>query len=210
MKGFEKYIKGIDLNLEDDIAQAFIDIQTMSYKFIIRDTDGYLPVNININNNYYNIFKNNYNGYNYTDLRNLNCQTKDIINSIIHKDIKSIRRMKKNANRIRKEMQRLNRKGYFGIKDITNKNSAFRNFYLAIRESFIIYRNSLTEEMFKAIPDNLYIEINGKKYLIKKLFCININNNKYYIDKNIHVSKSNMRSLQYIIAQYIFNELHKR
>lgn len=209
MSGFYEIIRKLPENSVDDRNEALIGIQSKAYKYIMNKEEYKKSLEINVNNFIYNIYKDDFNNLNLAIMNELPTEIISILNKVVHKDMKSIRRMKKNASRIRREMLKTYKNNFSRLENNDELKTAINCFYLAIRETFIIFRYTLSKNAFGAIPSNLSIILNNVKYRIGDIYIFNNITQKYNINSKIVTSKSNMKKLQYIIAPYIYSKMHK-
>lgn len=78
--------------------------------------------------------------------------------------------------------------------------------YHSYREALINIRTRLRTKLFEAIPSDLsLVLVNGKSIIVKDLYAFEELKKCYVLDKNIQMSKTDLRNLQILIMPYIFN-----
>ena len=213
--GFIKVVKDLPEYLVNDRIDALINIQSKAYKSILVRTE--LDHDLLVNNTgLFNLFKDDYNSVTIYMMKHLSEDTKKLIRHVVYTTHrKSIKRTKKNASRIRKEMK----KAYISCFPNDVNKIDFLNsvdiFYSAIKDSFIISRRRLSVEAYNAIPDSLteVCEANNKTYLIKDAFVLNQTTGKYHFldtmsNPDIYLTNSDLRNINRTIAPYIFDVIH--
>lgn len=214
--GFIKAVREFPEHLTKDRLDALIDIQSKAYKFILADKEQGYCLLVNSHNSFFVLFKDDYNSKTVYIMRHLSEDSKKLIRRVVYAtNCKSIKRAKKNASRIRKEMKKVYN---LCFSKVVNKNEfldAVDIFYYAIKDTFIISRRRLSVEAYNAIPDNL-TEVcvsNNMTYLIKDAFVLNQATGKYHFSDTlsnpaIHLTNSDLRNINRTIAQYIFDVIH--
>lgn len=149
-------------------------------------------------------------------IKHLSEDTKKLIRRVVYMtNKKSIKRTKKNASRIRKEIKKVCKLCFTNVINKDEFLLAIDIFYYAIKDTFIISRRCLSKDAYNAIPDDL-TEVcisNNKTYLIKDAFVLNQTTEKYHFsdtlsNPEIHLTNSDLRNINRTIAQYIFDAIH--
>lgn len=199
--------------------QSLIELQSKAYKFVLKNKEkNYnLRVALRDTNLPYNSCKNDYNNLTPYIMNNLPDEVYKIIRNVVHNSKNmSIKRIKKNISRIRREVKSVYR-ALISAND-TNKYgflSALDAFYMAMRDSFVISRKVLPKDAYYAIPNDLTEKCvsNGLQYLIKDAFVLNNNTGKYIfngrISEEINLTYADLRQINRTIAPYIFYAIHK-
>lgn len=200
-KGFFEAIKNIkDKRIKE---QILIELQSHAYRSIINDDMKSLPIRILIPNdgNLYSIFRNNYNQFVGTPVPE---SSKVFVSNVVSCRSKSIKKKKKNATRIKKEMLRMCKNGWFGVNDETTKK-CICDFESAIRESYIIIRRTLKAKAYNTLPKQL--QITGGTFILSSQYYIksDLSDQVYLQNKKIRLSNKDMRFVQYQIADSVFD-----
>ena len=156
----------------------------------------------------YCVFKDNYNNEIRVDYSLVSSEYRKAISYIVPRKPNSIKKRKKYAVRIKKEMQRMRKNHWIGEDGDLTKNS-IRDFQFAIKESFIIIRNKLIKDAFDVLPKELDLR-NGDKIKTSEYFVQSeLSNGFYEINKEIAVSMTDKRYIQYQIADLIIHIVRK-
>lgn len=193
------------INNNDDSIMNYV---TKAYMYILRSEDWGkdIPIVCDENSFYKSLYLkyNNLTDYVIDTLKN---PTLGIIKEVVHRNPKSVRRTKKNAKRILKngikaiKMYRCN-------EDLIMAKKSMDLFYDAIRESFIIFRRTLSKDAYNLIPSDMKVTLNGADCLIRDLYKFDNSTGKYRIDASLNLSVSAMKDIQYQMARSIFACVH--
>lgn len=214
MKGFYRVIestakndknKNDFINNNDDSIMEYI---TKAYMFILRNEDWgkNIPLDFKDDNYYHSLYL-KYNKLTSYTMDKLKSSTIEIINEVIHRNPKSVRRTKKNSTRIYKNAIKAI-KTYRSNEELRIAKKSIGLFNTVIRECFIISRRSLSSEVFGLIPPDLKITLNDTDYFIGNLYKFDGTTGKYILDSSLKLSKSAMKDIQYQIFKYIFTGIH--
>lgn len=199
--------------------QALIELQSKAYKYVIKNKERnyLLQVALRDTNLSYNSCKNDYNTLTPYIMNNLSDEVIRIIKSVVHNSKKmSVKRIKKNLSRIRREV-----KGVYRTLILNNDADKFQfynaldAFYMAVRDSFVISRKSLSKEAYNAIPNDLTENCvsSGLQYIIRDVFVLNNDTGKYIfksqISDNINLTDADLRQINRTIAPYVFFAIHQ-
>lgn len=213
----------------DTLTGGLFDAQTISYKKIISKNwrDHILPIGqdktvFNPNNTYYTALKTKFDSWDTQAIDNLeNNQNPtsgqtylvQAVNSVAKmKGRKTIKRAKKQSNRVIREVRKIWKQGLYGDKKerATDLKDALELIHKAFLESFIYMRSSLRKDLFDCIPANLQIKLNsGLEMTVTSLYEYSKDLDKYVIREDIAISKTDMRNLQLLIAPYLFNKIYQ-
>lgn len=198
-KGFYDAIRNIaDPTVKE---QILINLQSHAYRSIINDDLKTLPIQIDIDNDgdLYGIFKENYNQYIGMPIPE---EDAVFVSYVVPRKNKSIKKKKKNATRIKKEMLRMCVNGFLENDDKTKK--CIRDFESVIRESFVIIRKVLKEEAYNALPDQLKI-LNGTSIPSNQYYVqSDVDDKTYTLNKDLVISGMDRRFVQYQVAESVF------
>lgn len=217
MKGFYRLIKLTMesnsnkkdyMNNNDD---SIMNCVTKAYMYILRIEDWGKDLTIDHKDDdfYHSLFLkyNDLTDYTMKTLKTFHPSIHAIINEVVCRKPKSVRRTKKNAARIRKDAIKAI-KTYRSNENLKKAKKSMDSFYTAIRESFIVFSYSLSSYVYNSIPNDLTTNINGKDYYIRSLYLYDKTSDKYKIDKSLTLSNSVKKDIQYKISKYVCAGIH--
>ena len=208
------------------LKNGLFDAQTLSYRKIIPKSwrDYQIPIGqdktiFDPNNTYFMALKVKFDNWNMTTIDALeNNQNPTLgqtyliqaVNSVAKiKGRKTIRRAKKQSNRVIREVRKMWNQGYYGDKKVTDLKKALELIHEAFRESFIYTRPVLRKSLYDCIPTNLEITLTtGVAMPVSSLYKYSEALDKYVISDDVVMSQTDMRKLQLLIAPYLFEKIY--
>jgi len=197
-----------------DLRRALFDAQSISYRLISLKKSRNEPIKIGesmiIHNNYYNVLRVIFNDWNSDAVDEQMSYNDDLTNAVksvvTKRNIRRVKRAKKQSSRIWREVNRMWKQGFYGRDEEIHK--AIDLLHKAYRETFINVRTKLRPELYACIPDTLVISLPSRKEIVKNLYVFDDSRKAYILNKDIIYSAKDLRELQFLIAPYVFKAIH--